>query len=214
LVLGINLGSTTLARVIKTSKDTTRPEAVAASDQRDPPRFQQVFLLEEGEMADKVVDVTKFQKFANTLILLVAYVALAIEAIEAAVSVSDLRSLPVFAGTFVTLLGLSHAAYLGGKLPSPPGVPDGTTMLYRMDPEAAATLAGKPFSPRNQHRATARKAGATPSPGAAAAGSALPPSSPGLRRTGPPRSASGAGRRSTLAGTPAPPRSLPPRTVR
>jgi hypothetical protein len=182
MVLGINLGSTTLAKAIKTSKDTTRPETVAASDERDPPRFQQVFLLEEGEMADKVVDVTKLQKFAVTLILLVAYVALAITTIDAAASISDIRSLPGFAATFVTLLGLSHAGYLGGKLPSPPGVPDGTTMLHRMDPEEAARRVRKRFSPRNQPRAARREAGILSPAQVAGAASGLPPPPPATRR--------------------------------
>lgn len=150
LLLGIGVGSTTLAKAIKTSKDTTRPENVAASGHEDPPRFQQVFLLEEGEMADKVIDVAKFQKFAITLTLLAAYTATAIDAIGAASSASDLRALPGITGAFVTLVGISHAAYLGGKLPSPPGIPDGMTELHKMDPEQAKHVIQKEFVPRNQ----------------------------------------------------------------
>jgi hypothetical protein len=101
-------------------------------------------------MADKVIDVAKFQKFAITLILLAAYTATAIDAIEAADSASDLRALPRIAGAFVTLVGISHAAYLGGKLPSPPGIPDGMTELHKMDPEQAKRVIQKQFAPRNQ----------------------------------------------------------------
>jgi len=91
-------------------------------------------LREEGEQADKVIDVAKFQHFWITVFLAGAYVVLAGTAIRNAASVSDV-ALPGFSTTFLTLFGISHAGYVAGKLPSPTGVPDGPTVLGEQNPE-------------------------------------------------------------------------------
>jgi hypothetical protein len=132
-VLGISLGSAASALAVKSSKDNdpNTSETVPVADENHPPRFSQVFLLEQGAMADKVVDITKFQNFWITLILVVAYVALAIATIRDVSSATELRSLPTFDARFVTLLGISHAGYLAGKLPNPSGEPESQTIAQR-----------------------------------------------------------------------------------
>jgi hypothetical protein len=133
LVMGISLGSTVTATAVKSGKDTVRPGSIAASDAKDRPHFRQIFRVEEGEFADQVIDLTKFQNFLITLMLVVAYVALTAATIQTAATPASLTALPGFAGTFVTLLGISHAAYLAGKVPDKPGTPAGLTVLRRRD---------------------------------------------------------------------------------
>lgn len=127
-LLGISLGSGLAAGVVKSSKDADAPQRIAA----DVPRPAQVFLLEEGALADKVIDVSKFQNFIITVILVIAFVIQAIDTIQAAKEVTDVV-LPTFSPTFLTLLGISHAAYVGGKMPSQQGVPpEGLTVQSRL----------------------------------------------------------------------------------
>jgi len=124
LVLGISVGSAATTAVIKAQKDTTVPEKVAASHPEvNPPEFAQVFMVEEGAMADQVIDVTKFQNFFITLLLVLAYVAQSAAFIGGLTDIRLLTSLPDFSPNFVTLLGISHAGYIVGKIPSPKGMP-------------------------------------------------------------------------------------------
>lgn len=154
LVLGISVGSTVTARVVKAGKDTRQQTKVAASDRRDPARFGQMVLAEEGKMADKAVDVTKFQSLWITLILVTGYVAMAVVQIGRAGSASELTSLPELTGGLAALLAISHAGYLAGKLPDRAGIPDGTLMLDLTNPERAEALRKegklKAFTPRNK----------------------------------------------------------------
>jgi uncharacterized membrane protein len=143
-LLGISLGSTVAATAVKSAKDATEPNRIAASNALDPPRPAQLFLLEEGVNADKVIDVSKFQNFIITVVLVVAYVALAIEAIDQAGSAEALTALPTFSGTFLVLLGISHGAYVIGKLPAQAGDAPGITVATR-----SATTAPPNFTPRN-----------------------------------------------------------------
>lgn len=113
IVMGISTGSAATAGAIKASKDI---RDVTIIDSAKPPTFAQVYLVEEGTQS-AVVDPTKFQNFWLTLIAIVAYVAMAVAHIAAKTAVADLNSLPGFEGTLVTLLGISHAGYLAGKLP-------------------------------------------------------------------------------------------------
>jgi hypothetical protein len=82
-------------------------------------------MLEEGEYADQVIDVTKFQNFAFTIVLLVAYVVTAIHTIVEDKTAANVTALPGLAGTFLVLLGISYAGYVGGKLPPQVGTPPG-----------------------------------------------------------------------------------------
>jgi hypothetical protein len=136
VVLGISAGSATVATVAKGGKDAQEArqlreaEVAVAAGEAPPPqrlkilrnetsddaRFSEMFLVDEGSDPG-VVDVSKFQNFWITLLLVAAYVALAVDAIEGAATTADLK-LPEFNATFVTLLGISHAAYVAGKLPN------------------------------------------------------------------------------------------------
>jgi len=172
-LLGISVGAAVTVGAVKATKSATSATAetpTLASFQTTGrrPFFGQVFLLEEGEFADQVVDVTKFQSFGITIVLVVAYVAMAIHAIANAKSASAVTALPDISGTFLVLLGISYAGYAGGKLPSqigappvarPPAVPPG------------AGVAGPPAPPPAPPPA-APPAGAPPAP------LAVPPPAP------------------------------------
>ena len=124
-LLGVNVVSTVSAAAIKAGKDRYHPAKVAAGS---APRFAQVFMPEEGAGADSGIDAAKFQSFWVSVLLVVGYVALAAATIGRAASVDQLTALPAMSGTLVTLLGLSHAGYLAGKLPLAAGEPEGSTV--------------------------------------------------------------------------------------
>ena len=111
IVMGISIGSATAAGAIKASKDMkgTSQKVLQA-------RFSQTF-TEEGEGDDDIVDITKFQNLWLTLIVIAAYVVSAINYIGTKTDPGALNALPGFNGTLLTLLGISHAGYLAGKLP-------------------------------------------------------------------------------------------------
>lgn len=128
-LLGISLGSGIASSVVKAGKDQTVPERIAA----DSPHLSQMFMIEEGTFADKVVDISKFQGFVVTLILVIAFVVQAIDQIDSAKEAAEI-ALPTFSPTFLTLLGISHAAYVGGKLAPHEGTPPtGLTVKNRLE---------------------------------------------------------------------------------
>lgn len=148
--MGISLGGASAATAIKAGKDNAHPMRVAASDTGDPPRFSQVFLVEEGDAADQAVDVTKFQNFWITLILVAAFVALTFSFNEGR-QVTEVE-IPSFSGTLLTLLGISHAGYLAGKLPDKAGVPRGLSLELRQRGALPVGASGTPaltYTPRN-----------------------------------------------------------------
>jgi hypothetical protein len=127
---GISVSSTVLATTIKEAKNND-PEARhrlaaalplgnAAADPGSRARFSQVFLVEEGFGANRIVDVTKFQNFWLTLLLAAAFISTAIAAIRSAPTAADIV-IPKLGTTFLTLLGISHAGYLAGKMPARAG---------------------------------------------------------------------------------------------
>jgi hypothetical protein len=137
-LLGISAGSAVTAVAVKAGKDKTDARArVAASGSADPPQLAQIFLLEEGAYADKVVDVTKFQNFVITIVLVVAYVALAIHEIVHERSARAVTALPTLSGSFLVLLGISHGAYLTAKIPGQAGEAPGLNMANRATVEHA-----------------------------------------------------------------------------
>lgn len=151
-VLGISLASTMMSGVVKASKDATYAECVAASDRRrDLPRLSQLFMQEEGPFADRVVDITKFQSFVITLVLIVGYTALTISSIHHAVHASSMTTLPDISGAFLSLLGISQAGYLAGKIP----VASGGNPAPGLTVADLATDA-MPDQPRNPPRALLR----------------------------------------------------------
>jgi hypothetical protein len=139
-VLGISVGSTVAATVVKAHKDEQRRASIAASDPTRPPSLKQVFTVEEGEFADRAIDVTKFQNFWFTIILIAAYIGLCIARFGELDSVSELTSLPGFDANFVTLLGISHAGYLAGKLPDREGQPNAQTARPLSERQIPATV--------------------------------------------------------------------------
>lgn len=121
-LLGISAGSAVTTGAVKAAKQVTAKKRLATkANTGNPPELGQVFLLEEGEYADQVVDVTKFQNFLFTVVLVTAYVGLAIHAIVNAKVAGKVEALPDLKGTFLILLGISHAGYVAGKLPSQAG---------------------------------------------------------------------------------------------
>jgi hypothetical protein len=118
-LMGISLGSSVLSAGVKAAKDTKGSGAhvahVGVSFHRTdgPPEtitahFDQIWLAEEGNQADKVVDITKYQNFIFTLVILMYYVATAWK----------LAAVAPIPENIVWLIGISHAGYVGGKIPN------------------------------------------------------------------------------------------------
>ena len=112
IVMGISVGSAATASAIKASKDLKD----ARIRTKDLPKFSQLYLAEEGS-GPETIDVTRFQNFWLTLIVIVAYVATAVAYIAAQGTPAEITALPPFDPTLLGLLGISHAGYLAGKLP-------------------------------------------------------------------------------------------------
>jgi len=124
-LMGISLGSTVLATGVKSAKDASGAKIARAGMKELPggqkvmrdgkedelrPHFAQIWLEEEGGQAEKVVNVSKFQSLIFTLVIVVYYVA-------AAWKVGGIPDLPQ---DVVWLIGISHAGYVGGKIPNRP----------------------------------------------------------------------------------------------
>jgi len=116
-LMGISAASGVLATGVKGSKDAPGSRANVArtgpftlSDKTKTTitaRFAQIWLEEEGDQADKVVSITKYQNFIVTLVILGFYVT-------AAWKTGGLPELPE---RIVWLIGISQAGYVGGKVP-------------------------------------------------------------------------------------------------
>jgi hypothetical protein len=116
-LMGISAGSAVLATGVKGAKDA--PGAIAnvanagtftlssGATTTIAPRFAQIWLEEEGDLADKVVSITKYQNFIFTLTIIGVYVAIALKT----------DGLPVLPENVIWLIGISHAGYVGGKIP-------------------------------------------------------------------------------------------------
>jgi hypothetical protein len=147
-LLGITVGSAAAAVVVKTTKDHTNPGNVTASGPSDPPRFAQIFLVEEGQYADKVVDITKYQNCVITMVLVAAYIGLSIHFIASAGGPAS-TGLPDFSGTFLLLVGISQGGYVAAKVPNKAGPTPGLTVLNAsmppldLVPRNPATLQGQ-----------------------------------------------------------------------
>ena len=122
-VLGISVGSTVLASSQKALNASRRATSVAASAPVNGwrPSITQIFLAEQGPYADQVIDIAKFQNFIITIVVVLAYISIAVNALNAAKTPANFTALPGFSGTLLVLLGISHAGYLAGKLPTPTG---------------------------------------------------------------------------------------------
>lgn len=117
-LMGISAGSAVLSTAVKRAKDSPGSKATVAYSGRTvirfdgtkdiiSARFAQIWLQEEGNQADCAVSITKYQNFILTLVIFVAYVAIAWRT----------ALLPVLPENVVWLIGISHAGYVGGKVP-------------------------------------------------------------------------------------------------
>jgi hypothetical protein len=118
-LMGISAGSAVLGTGVKAAKDAGGSGARVArigeftlSDgttrRMIGARFSQIWLEEEGDFADRVVSITKFQNFIFTLVLVGIYCKLTVDA----------GGLPKLPESVVWLIGISHAGYVGGKVPN------------------------------------------------------------------------------------------------
>ncbi|MCW5983142.1 MAG: hypothetical protein KIT09_33945 [Bryobacteraceae bacterium] len=119
ILMGISVGSATLAGAVKSSKDLPGSTALVARrgmqvDRPDgtkapiEPKISQVFLEEEGKQADAAINITKFQNFAFTIVAGLAYVVLTLRS----------HGFPVLPEQVLWLVGISHSGYIGGKIPN------------------------------------------------------------------------------------------------
>lgn len=140
MLLSISVGSGVVAGAIKVAKSSSRPDSVAAyamGEERG--RLWEMLTVEEGASAGRSIDLAKFQNFVITVLLVLLYVAQAVSALRAVDNPAGIAGLPAFSDAFLVLLGVSHAGYLLGKIPSPVGTPEGGTMSERL-----ASVASEP----------------------------------------------------------------------
>jgi len=120
ILMGISIASTTLGSAVKTNKNLSRRGYIkgfglsfyqayrkAEAFETTQPRFMQLFLEEEGEYADKVINISKYQNFIFTFVLGIAYIYLTM----------SLKTYPTFSEQMLWLIGISHSGYIGGKIP-------------------------------------------------------------------------------------------------
>jgi hypothetical protein len=117
VVMGISIGSTAAATAIKAAKDLD-PNVTIKDANNTNPQLSQVYMVEEGKGPDNTVDIAKFQHLWLILIVAGAYMLTAIAVISRLTTPADFNMLPGFDNTMVTLLAISHAGYLAGKLPN------------------------------------------------------------------------------------------------
>jgi hypothetical protein len=131
-LLGISLGSTTLAAAIKTQKNDAPGNPLAAGDRvltRTGPkkaRVADMFAYDEGAGSLTRLDVTKFQNFVLTVALAVTYLWNCLWLFAHAATPSAITGLPAFSGVALGILAISHAGYLTGKAIPQTGKPKTT----------------------------------------------------------------------------------------
>jgi len=121
-LMGISAGSAVAATGVKGVKDAPGSGAKVAraapaglefarsdgASDKIIPHFAQNWLQEEGDQADKIVSITKYQNFIFTLVILGFYVVAALKQ----------GGVPKLPENVVWLIGISHAGYVGGKIPN------------------------------------------------------------------------------------------------
>ncbi|HEX2296298.1 MAG TPA: hypothetical protein VHN37_13445 [Actinomycetota bacterium] len=108
LVMGISATSTVLSATVP-----RRPDAGAAANSSAPPRLMDAVTTSTD--AGDQLEVTRFQNFWLTIIVVVAYVALAAATFADTDNTKRFDSLPPLSGEIVTLLAISHGGYLAKK---------------------------------------------------------------------------------------------------
>lgn len=106
-LLGISVTTGVVAGAVKSGKDQAGKVGLFSIDDRS---FWQIIWEEEGASKDKVVNVTKFQNFIFTVVLIIFYIVLFSDKLGA-------PELPEFKGNALWLIGISHGAYVTGKIP-------------------------------------------------------------------------------------------------
>jgi len=148
-LLGISLASGVTATAVKRTKDRTNASTISVSGGADnPPRLAQIVLDEEGTFADQVVDVSKFQGFVVTILLVIVYIAVSVNTIGATLSAR--ATLPTLSGTWLILLAISHGAYVTAKVPPSAGTADPSVEARNENPDE--------FRVQKRHQAPAAKA--------------------------------------------------------
>jgi hypothetical protein len=111
---GISGGTAVLSTTIKSSRtDAVRRASInPETNKKNPTHFAQIFMVEEGANIDKVIDITRFQNFFLTFIAVIAYVVMAANTLA---QVAVPAGLPGLSQDLLWLVGISHAAYVGGK---------------------------------------------------------------------------------------------------
>ena len=122
-LLGISAGSGVAATAVKRTKDVTQPASVAVTNAENSPRLNQIFPVEEGTFPNQVADITKFQGFVVTILLIGAYITASVNEITTAGTALGVTSLPNVNSALVGLFGFSHGAYMVGKIPTSAGNP-------------------------------------------------------------------------------------------
>jgi len=117
-LMGISAGSGILTTGVKATKDTSGSTARIAKRgafklsngkiRIISAKFSQIWLEEEGDLADRVISITKYQNFIFTLVIVAFYISIAIKQ----------ATLPALPESVVWLIGISHAGYVGGKVPN------------------------------------------------------------------------------------------------
>jgi len=114
ILMGISVGTSVAATAIKSGKDRDNIEVFG----KGKPKWDQLYNKEDknGEEAESV-DVTRFQNFWITIIMLIMYLFMAISFVKSKAVLSGPVILPGFNDTLLYLIGISHAGYMAGKLP-------------------------------------------------------------------------------------------------
>ncbi len=117
MLLGMSAGGAVVSSAVKAGKDLDPKAKVAGagthvksdgSQITISPKLSQVFLEEEGDQADEVVNISKFQHFLFAVVLAVVYVVMTFKE----------SGFPDFPPEVLWLLGISHAGHIGAKVPN------------------------------------------------------------------------------------------------
>ncbi|MFT3970517.1 MAG: hypothetical protein QM695_09610 [Micropruina sp.] len=125
-LLGTTAATTVSSATVKAQRSHARPHAIAASVPIEAPRpgaafLGQIVLQEEGAGADQIIDAGKFQSFMITLFLGAGYVLAAVydflgRGVPLIATPADISQLPELDATFVALMAISSASYVGTKM--------------------------------------------------------------------------------------------------
>lgn len=108
ILMGISVGSATVAGAVKSSKDAPGSNADVSTQGAKAAKFSQVYLEEEGKQANGAISISKFQNFVLTFVAAFAYVVLTLQA----------QDYPTLPSQLLWLIGIGQAGYVAGKIPN------------------------------------------------------------------------------------------------